>query len=147
MTENPESIRPAGADGAAGGHKAGGHKARGIAEIVIGAIYLVIGLLFLPAVAPSIDTAFFGTLAVVGVVAIADGIGTVRAAGAGWRRAHGLLIALGIVIAVAGSLVVFFGNIPERAGVGFALGLMLWVLGAIPLLIGLRTWRELRLRR
>lgn len=125
-------------------------RARGIAEIVIGAIYLAAGILFFLALLPDADVLFFVPVALVGAIAIIDGIGTVRAAepsASWWRWPHLWLMFVAALVAFAGSIVVFIVDLPDRAGVGFALALILWVLGAVPLIIGLRTARDMRADR
>lgn len=122
-------------------------RARGVVEVVIGAIYLAAGILFFFALLPDADVIFFVPVALVGAIAIIDGIGTVRAAdprASWWRWPHLWLMLAAALVAFAGSIAVFIVDLPDHAGVGFALAMILWVLGAVPLIIGLRTARDLR---
>jgi len=105
-----------------------GVRARGVVEIVIGAIYLAAGILFFFALLPDADVVFFVPVALVGAIAIIDGIGTVRAAeplASWWRWPHLWLMLAAALVAFAGSIVVFLVDLPDHAGVGFALAVIL----------------------
>lgn len=125
-------------------------RARGVVEIVIGVVYLVAGALIFLALLPDADVLFFVPVALVGAIAVADGIGTVAAAepsAARWRWPHLWLMLAAVLVALAGSIAVFLVDLPDHPGVGLALAAALWVLGAVPLLIGLRTTLDLRAER
>lgn len=124
-----------------------GFRVYGIVEIVMGAIYLAAGILLFLALLPDADVVFFVPVGLVGAIAVADGIGTVRAAGLPslrWSWPHLWLMLASVVVAFAGSIAVFIVDLPDHPGVGFGLAMLLLILGAVPLIIGLRTTRAMR---